>query len=149
MKRLKDLRVITALWQEAFGDTEEEIAFFVNHARHAECVALASGNETAAMLFLVSCHLDGRKGKYIYAACTAKKHRGKGVMSALLSACMRSEPLLCLIPGDDGLVKYYFDRGFTAQTAIEGLSFDEEDEIVGYLLDGYHLTNPAVQYSMR
>lgn len=144
MKTMYDKRVITALWQEAFGDSEKEIAFFLENARYAECFAIEEEGKTVAMLFLVDCRLNGNEGKYIYAACTAKNQRGKGYMSRLLEDCMNREKLLCLIPGDDGLVKYYQDRGFCHKMPIDKLSFEESPEIVEYLLDGYQLTEPCV-----
>lgn len=147
--KTSDKAIITALWQESFGDSEEEIRLFLENVRHAECLVDEEAGEAAAMLFLVDCCLHLKKGKYIYAACTAARHRGKGYMTKLLEYCIVHEQLLCLIPGDDGLVKYYEQRGFHQRTAIDNLSFDEKTAICEYLLDGFQLTDPCVLYVTR
>lgn len=145
----KDKALIVPLWQEAFGDSVEEILFFLENARHAKCYAAFENGEAAAMLFLVDCRLNGAEGKYIYAACTAQKWRGSGCMTRLLAYCTETENLLCLIPGDDGMVKFYADRGFRQQAPINSLLFDETSDICEYLLEGFHLTTPCVLYFMR
>ncbi|MBQ9229438.1 MAG: GNAT family N-acetyltransferase [Eubacterium sp.] len=137
---------VVRLWQEAFGDSEEEICYFLDNAQHAQLIAYYEGDELAAMLFAVDCNLYLYQAKYIYAACTAKKYRGKGYMSQLLDFCRRHYDLLCLIPAQDSLVEYYRLRGFTDFIDIEHLTFDETEEIQEYLLEGYQLTKPQVQY---
>jgi len=137
---------VIQLWREAFGDSEEDIRFFLENTQHAQLVAHYEGDELAAMLLAVDCQLNDRRAKYIYAACTAKRFRGKGYMTQLLELCKKDFAIVCLIPADDALAEYYRRRGFADEAEIEKLTFDETKEIQEYLLDGYHLTDPKVQY---
>lgn len=140
VKNVNNESEIVELWQEAFGDTKDDIIFFLNNLRNGKCIGIYNETELASMLFLVKCNF----GNYIYAACTKKKYRGDGCMTKLLDYAKKSEKTLCLIPGDDSLVKFYKMRGFNDTACIDELRFDESDEIAEYLLDGYDLTVPQV-----
>ena len=130
---------IISLWMEAFGDSEEEVIFFLDNAIDKECIACYDNDEMQAMLFLVKCNF----GKYIYCACTAKKHRGKGIMSELLAFCKKNETMLCLIPANDGLVDFYQQRGFDIKLNINDLQFHQSEEVNEYLFEGYQLSEPV------
>lgn len=134
---------IISLWHSVFGDSREEIEFFLNNAKNAECLGYSDNSKLLSMLFLVDCSIDNVKGKYIYAACTYKEYEGRGYMSRLLSY---SEKLgynfICLIPANEGLIDYYSARGFTRQADIDSICFEQTDEIKEYLLEGYELSNP-------
>ncbi len=144
IKKCTDENSIVRLWQQAFGDSEEEILYFIYNARHAECFAEFVNNEAVSMLFLVDCDLQSRKAKYIYAVCTAEKHRRKGYSSELIEYCKEKYNLLCLIPADDGLIDFYKRLQFNTKASIESLHFDENEEICEYLFDGFNLTEPMV-----
>ena len=117
-----DIHAMTALWQEAFGDDESFISAFLRsfYTPHNAPIAVIDG-EIAAMLFL----LDGEMsvgGKrypayYLYAACTKKSHRGKGLMTELLdfsarTAADRGQAFICLKPGEKELFDFYEKRGY-------------------------------------
>lgn len=117
-----DIPAMTALWQEAFGDDESFISAFLRsfYTPHNAPIAVIDG-EIAAMLFL----LDGEMsvgGKrypayYLYAACTKKSHRGKGLMTELLdfsarTAADRGQAFICLKPGEKELFDFYEKRGY-------------------------------------
>lgn len=131
---------IIKLWQEAFGDSEEDILFFINNVKNAKCLAYYDNNSIASMLYLV----DSSKGKYVYAACTLKEYRGKGYMSDLLSYCKNQFDAVCLIPANEGLIEYYKNRGLNIELDIKEIKFNETDEIVEYLFEGCELSNPIV-----
>ncbi|MCR5208176.1 MAG: hypothetical protein K6C14_06850, partial [Eubacterium sp.] len=80
---------------------------------------------------------------YIYAACTLKSCRGKGIMSALLEYAKKEYPSLCLIPASDSLAEYYGKRGLNIEIPIESISFNESEELCEYLFEGYSLSKPT------
>lgn len=117
-----DIDKIISLWHEAFGDSEDEIRFFLDNKFTAENTLVSEENgEIASMLFL----LDGRmsiKGTdypayYLYAACTAQKYRGRGLMASLLkfaqkTAYERKTDFICLMPGEKSLFNFYEKHGY-------------------------------------
>jgi predicted acetyltransferase len=73
------------------------------------------------MLFLLDgslrCGGEQTRSGYIYAACTAPEHRGKGYMSALLNgaddiARRQGKEFLCLVPSEQSLFEYYARFGY-------------------------------------
>lgn len=132
---------IISLWQEAFGDTREDILFFADNLKHGECIALYD-NEIVSMLYLVDCKVDYKASKYIYAACTSKKYRSNGAMTRLLDYCKEKYESVCLIPANEGLISYYKKRNFDKAIDISSVTFDECDEICDYLFEGCELNNP-------
>ncbi len=133
-----DKNKIIDLWQEAFGDSREEILYFTDNLKNGKCIGICKDDELASMLFLVKCNF----GSYVYAACTRKKYRSGGYMTELLDYAKSDESPLCLIPASDSLVDFYYKRGFTQRARIEDICFDECDKIKEYLLEGYSLTDP-------
>ena len=59
-----DYKQIIALWSRVFGDTEEDIRFFLDNCVHKSCLGYFSGNALVSMLFLVECTYCGRNGAY-------------------------------------------------------------------------------------
>ncbi len=136
--------LIVPLWQEAFGDSREDIIFFLNNCERKKALGYFDDGKLCSMLFLVDCKVNGKNAKYIYAACTYKSQQRKGQMSSLLSYCERKYDLLALIPANDGLVNYYDKRGFIGRSEIENITFDESDDIKEYLFEGFELSNPLL-----
>ncbi len=143
IKTVKNKKEIIPLWCEAFGDSEEEIRFFLENASY-ECAGYYADGELAAMLFLIKCTLCKEESNYIYAASTYKKFRKKGYMSELLKYCKNKYGSLCLIPADEKLVNYYKKRDFVNETKPDLLIFDEADEIKEWLFEGCELEHPVV-----
>lgn len=109
--RGKEIHRTRKLYEEVFQDSREYTEFFFKKAER-ECTAVAAVEEEQVIgeLFLVpkSIRWDGRWEKvfYIYGVATAPKHRGKGIMKALMAqaeVCAYEEniPLLYLIPVDE------------------------------------------------
>lgn len=117
-----DIGGIIALWQEAFGDSPEEIKFFLdNKFKPENTLVIEECGAIASMLFL----LDGKicisgndyEAYYLYAACTAQKYRGRGMMSDLLkfaekTAFERNVHFICLLPAEKSLFDYYSRFGY-------------------------------------
>lgn len=138
---------IIKCWEEAFGDSYDEILFFINNAQSSKCLAYYDGEEIASMLFLVDCKVKLLDSKYIYAACTLKKYRQCGYMSRLLKYAQENYNSICLIPAEEWLIDYYFKRGFTNKISIDNIVFNQTDEINEYLFEGCKLENPfGLQY---
>ena len=76
---------IINLWQASFGDSREDIEFFLRECKNKKCVCLYNNSRLLSMLFLVDCRVSDREFVYIYAACTDKSAQGKGYMSRLLN----------------------------------------------------------------
>lgn len=131
---------IVKLWNEAFGDSREDIEFFIDNVKDAKCLGYYDNNCLKSMLYIVDCSF----GKYIYAACTLKKYNGKGYMSKLLDYCKNKYDKICLIPANEGLIEFYKKRGFSTEEKIEKLKFNQIEEIIDYLFDGCSLKNPIV-----
>lgn len=110
---------IISLWQECFSDEKEYICFFLNNCK-SECLGAIENGKLVSMLFLLDGFMKNYTVRYIYAACTLKKYRGRGLMGKLIDA----SKLLCaeanygavfLVPGEDSLYDYYSKFGFIPQ----------------------------------
>lgn len=138
---------IIELWQEAFGDSREDVIFFLENCKNKSCLCLESDKELKAMLFLVDTEIDDVQSKYIYAACTKKNCRKNGYMSMLLRFALDKYDSVALIPANEPLVDYYMKRGLDNKISIDSLKFDESKEINEYLFEGCELVSPfALQY---
>lgn len=140
VKEITNKEAIIDLWQEAFGDTKEEILFFLENCKNKKCLGYFENGSLLSMLFLVKCSF----GYYIYAACTKKQARNTGAMSALLDYCKNSYRHLCLIPANEPLISYYKKRGFIKKAPLSSLEFEETKEICAYLLEGCELKQPFI-----
>lgn len=144
IKELNDENLIIPLWQEAFGDSKEDISFFLNNCKNIKCLGYFDEKMLSSMLFLIDCKISGDEYKYIYAACTYKNKRGRGDMSKLLDYCKCNFNKVCLIPADDKLVYFYFEREFSIKFELNDIQFDESKEIKEYLFEGCSLEKPFV-----
>lgn len=134
---------IINLWQASFGDSREDIEFFLRECKNKKCVCLYNNSRLLSMLFLVDCRVSDREFAYIYAACTDKAAQGKGYMSRLLNYCRDKYKNVLLIPGSESLVKFYKDREFNHKIDIKNILFNESDGIVNeYLFEGSSLEKP-------
>lgn len=131
---------ILKCWSEAFGDSEEDILFFIDNAKDAKCLAYYEENEICSMLYLVNSSL----GEYIYAACTLKEYQGKGIMTKLLDYCKKNFDNICLIPANIELIDYYKKRGLTKEFEVSSLKFNQIEEINEYFYEGCELEHPIV-----
>lgn len=117
-----DMSGIIALWNEAFGDSEKEISFFLDNKYIPENTLIIEENgEIASMLFLLDGNMliNGRRypSYYLYAACTGNRFRGRGYMAYLLekaneTARLRNKDFICLMPGEKSLFDFYEKHGY-------------------------------------
>ena len=126
-----DLPGITALWQEAFGDSPEAIAyFFKSFPNCLSYVAEEQGKIVSMVHALPQVLSPDVPAAYVYAVATLRSHRGKGLCRALMAfaeADLRQRGFACcvLTPGEPGLFDYYkalgYETAFTRRrTAFSG-----------------------------
>lgn len=137
-----DLAQLIALWQEAFGDSEEEAAYyFAKRHRHENMLVYEADNKVVAMLSMLPLQLwagqQHLQARYVFAVATALSHRGRGLSTALLSEAhrrMREEGTAAsvLVPAEPHLVAFYTKRAYEPAFRIDQitLSGDDLDEIV-------------------
>lgn len=106
------------LWQSSFGDSKEWINDAVSLlSDSALYAAIIDGGEIMTQCLLIEHRLCGRRGLYIYAACTDERFRGRGHFTYLLEKCTEHAEkegfdLLSLIPASETLKYFYKRRGF-------------------------------------
>ena len=129
-----DIPDIINLWNEAFGDSEKEIRFFLDNKYVSENTLIAEDNGgIASMLFLLegNMRIDNKTfpSYYLYAACTAKKFRGRGYMADLLreASCIarqRNKDFICLMPGEKSLFGFYEKHGYVTAFGKKTVTLD-------------------------
>lgn len=134
-----DIKQILVLWNEAFGDFEDEIMFFLNSRYQPENTLIYDiDGEIASMLFLLEGDMciNGADypSYYLYAACTARKHRGRGCMASLLdfakkTAESRGYYFICLKPGEESLFNFYEKHGYKTVFKKKILTVDKNELI--------------------
>lgn len=137
-----DKNQITALWSSVFGDSEQDIAFFLDNCRHKKCLGYFADNKLVSMIFIVDCTYCGMSGGYIYAVSTYNDFRGRGYASKLIETAKKYDyDFLWLIPAEDSLFDFY--KRFDFKTKLYSdkkydncIAFDENDEICEYLYEG-------------
>lgn len=144
-----DSKQIVSLWAGVFGDSEEDIYFFLNNCIHKSCLGYFKGETLVSMLFLVECSYCGKKGAYMYAVCTQKDFRGRGYVSKLIERSKKSGyDFLWLIPANDELFGFYERFGFKIKLYSNGkfdnsVVFDEDEKICEYLYEGSEYEYPC------
>ncbi len=117
-----DKEEIISLWHEAFGDNREEIEFFLENKYIPQNTVVCEENgKIISQLFLLEGDMqisgEDYPSYYLYAACTSKEHRGKGIMSKMLDfsrnlASGRGKYFICLMPAEESLYDYYSKFGY-------------------------------------
>lgn len=118
----QDYDAVVALWQEAFGDTKEDIANCMQHFS-PYLTLYVENNALLGMFMRLPVESDGKKGDYIYAVATAKHARGRGIATKLLETAKASvsngeRDFLVLVPAKPSLFEFYEKRGYTNGTHI-------------------------------
>ena len=132
----KQYKQLQALWQEAFGDTEEFIdGFFCTAFSPARCRCMTEGNQIVAALYWLDTAFEGQRFAYIYAVATAKAHQGKGLGQALLEDThahlkLRGYDGILLYPQTDDLRSFYRRFGYEDCTTISRFTCEAAPEAV-------------------
>ncbi len=150
IKFTDDREQITSLWSEVFGDSAEDIHFFLDRCKNKVCLGLfEDGRTLVSMLFLVDCAYCSMRGKYVYAVCTKENARKKGYASLLIEEAKKHmNDFLWLIPAKDYLFDFYSRLGFVTKLHSAGeytnqIIFDETAEITEYFYEGSDYRLPS------
>ncbi len=118
-----DRAQLKLLWQEAFGDSDKDTAFYFDHRHRDDRLLLWEQDDViAGMLTLLPCDLmiDGTAypARYIYAVATAQAFRRQGISTQLMQhahAWMQQQGLAAsvLAPATPELFDFYAKRGYT------------------------------------
>lgn len=112
------------LWQQAFGDTDEEIdAFFKVGFSEKRCLCVTLGGQVAAALYWFDCTLWNKNIAYLYAIATEESFRGQGIASKLIAHTHKhlensGYAGAVLVPCEDSLFGFYERLGYTAFSGI-------------------------------
>ena len=113
-----DLPQITGLWQEAFGDSPEAVAyFFKSFPGCISYVAEEDGAVVSMVHALPQLLSPDTPAAYIYAVATLRSHRGRGLCRQLMAfaeAELKTRGFGCcvLTPGEQSLFDYYCALGY-------------------------------------
>ena len=120
----KQYKQLTALWQEAFGDTEEFIdGFFCTAFSPARCRCIVINRKVVAALYWMDVRMGKQRYAYIYAVAVSKARRGKGLARTLMDdtqahLALRGYDGVLLVPQDEGLRTLYEKLGYTTCTHV-------------------------------
>lgn len=126
-----------SLWQEAFGDSREETAFyFRSRHRDENMLVMETDGGITGMLSMLPLTLTapGQRfpARYVFAVATKKERRGQGISTELLGAAherMREEGAAAslLVPADEGLFTFYGRRGYQTAFYVRELQMTGSD----------------------
>ena len=117
----KDRKELLALWQEAFGDSQQDIEQFFEFNMDTADVFVEDDGGISAALYGLPCTLEWEGGslsvRYIYAVATSLNKRGQGIMSRLIPFAHEQMgktgvQAFWLYPADSGLMKFYERFGY-------------------------------------
>ena len=121
ISHVPDLRVLFA---EAFGEEEAFLDLFFSSA-FSPCRALAAteGEELLGALYWFDCEYLEKKVAYVYGVATAKRHRGRGICTALMRSAhehLRDEGYssAILVPAELSLFNFYSRLGYRTACGI-------------------------------
>lgn len=110
------------LWVNVFGDEREYIELLFPYGNTVcDVFAVFDGDKISSALYLLDCSLTFNggqyNGKYLYAAATDDKYRGRGLIASLIDEaqlfCKNSGiDFISLVPANEGLYNYYERFGF-------------------------------------
>lgn len=124
-ERKRDEKDIVQLWQESFGEKEEDALFYLDGRMTDEnmLVIREDGKVVSMASFLpVNYMLAGEyiPARYVYAVATLPQYRGKGFAAEIITTAqkMYQQPLL-LVPAEESLKNYYEKLGFQMAFSTE------------------------------
>ena len=127
----EDLPRLAAIWQEAFGDSPEDVENFYETAFSCDRALLAQEQNPVACIYWMDAQIDGQKIAYLYALAVEKTYRSQGVGKTLLKETLEilkveGYKAAILVPGEESLYTYYEKAGFTAFGKTEKIIIEEK-----------------------
>lgn len=117
----KHIPALKALWQEAFGDSEDFVnSFFETAFNRDRCFTVTDGAKALCALYIFDCFLERKQIAYIYAVATSKAERGKGLAKELMRHTHERLKAsgyegAVLVPGEKSLFAFYESLGYTTR----------------------------------
>lgn len=114
----KNIPGLTALWMQAFGDTEAFIEkFFSSGYSSHRCMVALEETTVVAALYWFDCIWEEKKIAYLYAIATDENHRGKGICNALMKHTHKhlqeqGYAGALLMPAEESLESFYGKMGY-------------------------------------
>lgn len=114
----QDMPGIIALWQQAFGDTQQAVMDFFSAFPTCISYVAEERGEILAMAHAVPQTLSpDTRAVYVYAVATAKDHRGKGLCRKLMAFLeedlkQKGFEAAVLTPANTGLFQFYKNLGY-------------------------------------
>lgn len=124
----KQGKQLTALWQEAFGDTVEFIeGFFCTAFSPSRCRCITINRQVVAALYWMDVRLGEQRYAYIYAVAVTEKRRAQGLARTLLAdteahLALRGYDGVLLVPGSESLRTMYEKLGYVTCTTVSEFS---------------------------
>lgn len=126
---------LTALWQEAFGDSGDFIRLFFSTAYSpSRCRVITLDGPIAAALYWLDVTCREQKMAYIYAVATHPAFQGRGLCRRLMEdthSLLQSlnYTAALLVPGEPGLRNMYAKMGYTNCGGIGEFSVAAEGSV--------------------
>lgn len=133
----EDRQFLTALWQEAFGDSrsyiDEFLDFHFSPKEASDSVFLWRENgENRTMLFALPAKIriggQEKDARYLYAIATKKEYRGRKILRKMLPEVKRvlgEECVLFLVPEAE-VIPYYESLGLVLKEALPEFSVSDD-----------------------
>lgn len=127
----KDIFSVISIWKEAFGDSTEEIRFFLEFLKD-NLLVLEKDGKVVSMLTILKVRIGEDNGRYIYAVATDKKFRCRGYAGELIKydkhfITDNNEKFLVLLPQEESLHNFYEKYGFSSLRCSKKLSIETEN----------------------
>lgn len=129
----EQIPALRGLWREAFGDSDAFLDLFRQSAYSPDrCRCVTVNGELAAALYWFDCLHGGRPIAYLYAVATAQAHRGQGICRRLMEdthrlLAARGYAGAILVPGDEGLFRFYERMGYRTCAGVRSFACDAVD----------------------
>ena len=127
---------LMALWQEAFGDSEEFVdGFFCTGFSPARCRCITENGNVVAALYWFDVRYEKQHFAYVYAVAVKKTHRGKGIGTSLMEDAhahlkLRGYDGILLMPQNDALREMYGKMGYETCTRMDDFTCEAGEESV-------------------
>lgn len=125
---------LMALWQEAFGDSEEFVdGFFCTGFAPSRCRCITDNGNVVAALYWFDAHYAAQRFAYIYAVAVKKTHRGRGLCTALMTDThahlkLRGYEGVLLMPQNSQLRDMYGKLGYAECTRLDKFTCEASAE---------------------
>lgn len=123
--KTEDMPQVKALWTQMFDDGTQGFCEFVFSSTANENFYIAKdGDKVVSMLIaMADMEYKGKKGFYLYSACTLPEYRGRGIMGALVQYTLEEQrkngKTFCVLkPAEESLFDFWVKLGFTNVTNI-------------------------------